>query len=142
MKIVGSDKPEFFECAAIMRKYLPHINFMPHCKIIYDDNRYYGLITYDSDTVMYDHIILDKTVCNPEFIFMVITTLFQFGVIINSFIEIDNTKAQRFVKGVGFINTGTIRQSPKPLAIWSMTLVEWENNRIRRHFLEKQTQKQ
>lgn len=142
MKIVGADKPEFFECAAIMRKYLPHINFMPHCKIIYDDNRYYGLITSDSDTVMYDHIILDKTVCNPEFIFMVITTLFQFGVIINSFIEIDNTKAQRFVKGVGFTNTGTIRQSPKPLTIWSMTLVEWENNRIRRHFLKKQTQKQ
>lgn len=142
MKIVGTENPAFFECAAIMRKYLPHIDFMPRCKIIYDDNRYYGLITSDGDTVMYDHIILDKTVCNPEFIFTVLTTLFSFGVIINSFIEIDNTKAQRFVKGVGFTNTGIIRQSPKPLAIWSMTLVEWENNRIRRHFLEKQSQKQ
>ena len=142
MIITGSDKPKFFECAAIMRKYLPHIEFMPDCLIIYDDSRYYGLITKNGRTVNYDHIILDKTVCNPEFISTVISTLFSFGDIVNSYIETDNAKAQRFVKGVGFINTGTIRQDPKDLAIWSMTAEEWKNNRILRHFLEKQTPKQ
>lgn len=142
MNIIGSDSPKFFECAAIMRKYLPHIEFMPHCKIIYDDNRYYGLITVSGDTVMYDHIIVDKFVANPEIIFTVLTTLFSMGSIVNTFIDIDNAQAQRFVKGVGFINTGYLRQTPKPLAIWSMTINEWQNNRIRRHFIEKQTPKQ
>ena len=140
MKIVGSDTPKFFECAAIMRKYLAHIDFMPHCKIIYDDNRYYGLVTVNGDTVMYDHIIVDKMVANPEIIFMVLTTLFSMGSIVNTFIEIDNVDAQRFVKGIGFTNTGNLRQQPKTLAIWSMTIDEWQNNRIRRHFIEKQTQ--
>lgn len=139
MNIIGSNKPKFFECAAIMRKYLPFIEFMSDCQIIYDDNRYYGLVTVNGDTVNYDHVILDKTVCNPEFIFTVIETLFRRGNVVNAFIEIDNTQAQRFVRGVGFINTGTLRQHPKPLAIWSMTADEWQNNRIRRHFLEKQT---
>ena len=91
---------------------------------------------------MYDHIIVDKFVANPEIIFTVLTTLFSMGGIVNTFIEIDNAQAQRFVKGVGFINTGYLRQTPKPLAIWSMTINEWQNNRIRRHFIEKQTLKQ
>lgn len=141
MQIVGSDSPLFYEAAAIMRKYLPHIEFLPHCKIVFDENRYYGLITSNGGTVLYDHVILDKFVCNPEIIFIIITTLFSYGNIVNTFIEIDNKAAQRFVKGVGFINTGTLRQNPKELAIWSMTLEEWKNNRIRRHFIEKQSQK-
>ena len=139
MIITGSDKPKFFECAAVMRKYLPHIEFMPDCMIINDSDRYYGLVTVHGRTVNYDHVILDKTVCNPEFIVTVISTLFSFGNIVNTYIETDNTKAQRFVEGVGFIKTGILRQDPKELAIWSMTLDEWENNRIRRHFIEKQT---
>ena len=141
MNIVGSDSPKFFECAAIMRKYLPYIDFMPHCKIIYADNRYYGLITVDGDTVMYDHIILDKMVANPEVIFTVLTTLFSMGNIVNTFIDTDNAQAQRFVSGIGFINTGILRQKPKALAIWSMTADEWQNNRILRHFI-KTTDKQ
>lgn len=141
MNIIGSDKPKFFECAAIMRKYLPFIEFRSDCQIIYDDNRYYGLITNNGGALVYDHVILDKTVCNPEFIFKVIETLFSRGYIVNSFIDTDNTPAQRFVKGVGFINTGTLRQLPKTLAIWSMTIDEWQNNRIRRHFI-KTTDKQ
>lgn len=138
MRIIDSSKPEFYICASIIRKYLPHVVIEPECKIIYDKNRYYGLVTVSGGTVMYDHIIQDKTVCNPEFIFTVITTLFSMGDIVNTFIEIDNAQAQRFVKGVGFINTGYLRQAPKPLAIWSMTVGEWQNNRIRRHFIEKQ----
>lgn len=141
MILVGTETPEFFQAASIMRKYLPHIEFRPDCKIIADRDRYYGLITVNGGTVNYDHVILDKFVCNPEFIFTVITTLFSMGVIVNTYIEEDNVPAQRFVKGVGFINTGTLRQLPKPLAIWSMTADEWENNRIRRHFIEKQTHK-
>ena len=137
--MISSDKPKFFECAAIMRSYLPHIEFLPGCKIICDDNRYYGLITVSDGTVMYDHVIIDKTVCNPEFIFIVLSTLFSMGHILNTFIEVDNDKSQRFVKGLGFINTGTLRQDPKTLTIWSMTADEWKNNRIARHFIEKQT---
>lgn len=138
MRIIDSSKPEFYVCASVIRKYLEHVVIAPDCKIIYDENRYYGLITVSGGTVMYDHIILDKMVCNPEFIWVVLTTLFSMGGIINTFIDVDNTQAQRFVKGVGFINTGILRQFPKPLAIWSMTVGEWENNRIRRHFTQKQ----
>lgn len=138
MRIIDSSKPEFYVCASVIRKYLAHVVIAPECKIIYDENRYYGLITVSGGTVIYDHIILDKMVCNPEFIWTVITTLFSMGGIINTFIDVDNTQAQRFVKGVGFTNTGTLRQFPKPLAIWSMTVGEWENNRIRRHFTQKQ----
>lgn len=136
MQIVGSDSPLFFQAAGVMREYLPHIEFMPSCKIVFDDNRYYGLITVNGETVMYDHVILDKFVCTPEIIFMIITTLFSFGKIVNTFIETDNQAAQRFVQGVGFLKTGTLRQEPKTLAIWSMTLDEWQNNKIRKHFIQ------
>ncbi|MBQ1996897.1 MAG: GNAT family N-acetyltransferase [Alphaproteobacteria bacterium] len=138
MILVGSDAPAFFQAASIMRKYLPHIVFDPQCQIIYEDDRYYGLITVHGDTINYDHVILDKFVCNPEIIFIVMSTLFSMGSIVNTYIEEDNAQAQRFVKGVGFINTGTLRQTPKSLAIWSMTKDEWKNNRIKLHF-EKQT---
>lgn len=140
MILVGSDSPLFFTGAAVMRKYLPHIEFMPHCKMIIDENRYYGLITKDGQTVMYDHVILDKMVCNPEFIFTVITALFSFGNVVNTFIDIDNKPAWKFVQGIGFTNTGILRQEPKPLSIWSMTIDEWQENKIRKHFIQ-QTQK-
>ena len=137
MQIVGSDSPLFFKAAAVMREYLPGIDFMPRCKIMFDEGRYYGLITPYGDTVNYDHVILDRFVCNPEIIFLVISTLFTFGDIVNTFIDEDNAQAQRFVRGVGFTNTGTLRQKPKPLAIWSMTIDEWLENKIRKHFTEK-----
>ena len=134
MQIVGSDNPLFFEAAAIMRKYLPHIEFLPHCKIMFDKGRYYGLITANGNTVMYDHVILDRMVCNPEIIYIVLSTLFSFGRIVNTFIDSDNVDAQRFVSGIGFTNTGLLRQEPKPLKIWSMTIDEWQNNNIKKHF--------
>lgn len=141
MIIIGSDSPKFFEAAAIMRKYLPHIEFLPQCQIIVDDGRYYGLITKNGDTVNYDHVILDKMVCNPEIIFIVMTTLFSFGRIVNTFIDIDNKPAWKFVQGIGFINTGILRQTPKPLSIWSMTVEEWQENKIRKHFIKQTKQK-
>jgi hypothetical protein len=140
MQIVGTDNPLFFKAAAVMREYLPHIEFLPHCKIVFDDGRYYGLITPNGNTVNYDHVILDKMVCNPEIIFIIITTIFKFGSIVNTFIDKDNVNAQRFVRGIGFTNTGYLRQEPQPLAIWSMTIDEWQENKIRKHFIE-QTQK-
>ena len=138
MKIIGSDKPEFFTHAAVIRKYLPRVDILSGCKIICIENRYYGLITVQSGAVIYDHIILDKMACNPEIIFIVMSTLFSFGDIVNVFIELDNDKSWRFVQGIGFTNTGILRQTPKSLAIWSMTVGEWKNNRIMRHFTEKQ----
>lgn len=136
MQIVGSESPLFFKAAAVMREYLPHIEFMPSCKIVFDEGRYYGLITKNGDTVMYDHVILDKMVCNPEIIFMIIETIFSFGSIANVFIDEDNGPAQYFVRGVGFMQTGTLRQKPKSLSIFSMTADEWQNNRIRKHFMQ------
>ena len=141
MQIVGSESPLFFTAAAVMRKHLPHIEFLPECKIVFDEGRYYGLITPNGRTVNYDHVILDKWVANPEIIFLIITTLFSFGDIVNTFIEVDNKIAQRFVCGVGFINTGTLRQEPKPLAIWSMTASEWQENNIRKHYIKQTQQK-
>ena len=140
MQIIGSDSPLFFKAAAVMRKYLPHIYFMPSCRIIYDENRYYGLITVNGSTVNYDHVILDRTVCNPEMIFIVMTTLFSFGNIVNTFIDPNNKPAWKFVQGIGFVNTGILRQEPQSLAIWSMTVTEWAANTLRQHFI-KQTQK-
>lgn len=141
MQIVGSESPLFFTAAAVMRKYLPHIEFLPECKIIFDEGRYYGLITTNGRTVNYDHVILDKFVANPEIVFIIISTLFRFGDIVNTFIDVDNKVAQRFVRGVGFINTGTLRQDPKPLAIWSMTVEEWQENNIRKHYIENNPNK-
>lgn len=140
MQIIGSESPLFFTAAAVMREYLPHIDFRADCKIIFEENRYYGLITKNGESVLYDHVILDRMVCNPEIIFIVITTLFSFGSIVNTFIDVNNAQAQRFVQGVGFKHTGVLRGQPMDLAIWSMTAAEWATNKIRLHFI-KQTQK-
>lgn len=137
MQIVGSDSPLFYTAASVMRKYLPNIEFMPSCKIMFDDGRYYGLITKNGDNVMYDHVILDRFVCNPEIIFIVITTLFNYGSVVNTFIDVDNKQAQRFVQGVGFKHTGILRGQPKDLAIWSMTAAEWATNKIRLHYIKQ-----
>lgn len=137
MQIVGSDSPSFYQAAAVMRKYLPYIEFRSDCKIIYVIDRYYGLITKNGQNVIYDHVILDKMVCNPEIIFIVMSTLFQFGTVVNTFIDVDNKVSQRFVQGVGFKHTGILRGQPKDLAIWSMTAAEWATNKIRLHYIKQ-----
>lgn len=133
MRIIGSDKPDFYRAAAVIREYLPDVLIMPECKIIVDDNRYYGLVTPNGGTVIYDHVIRDRTVCNPEFIFTVISSLFTFAPIINAFVEQDNVASKRVLEGVGFIKTGILRQE-QSVDIYSMTAQEWQNNRIMRHF--------
>ena len=139
MRIIGSDKADFYRAAAVIREHLPDVEIAPHCKILVDDNRYYGLITPTGKTVIYDHVIIDRTMCNPEFIYTALTTIFTFAPIINAFVEQTNVASKRFLDGIGFIKTGILRQG-EDLDIYSMTVQEWENNRIRRHFLEKQTQ--
>jgi hypothetical protein len=137
MQIVGSDSPLFYKAAVVMREYLPDIEFMPSCKIMFDDGRYYGLITKNGNNVMYDHVVIDKFVCNPEIIFIVMTTLFSFGSVVNTFIDVNNKQSERFVQGVGFKHTGILRGQPKDLAIWSMTAAEWATNKIRLHYIKQ-----
>lgn len=141
LRLLDSSKPAFYRAAGVIREYLPDVIIAPTCKIIESPGRYYGLITPDGCTVIYDHVIIDKFVCNPEFIFKVLTTVFQFGDIMNTFVERDNTASRRFLDGLGFVHTGFLRQDTI-LEIYSMTAQEWENNRVRRHFIEKQTQKE
>ncbi len=138
MRIVGSDKPEFFIAAAKIREYLPHVIMGPDCKIIYDSDRYYGIITPDGGNIIYDHVVLDPMFVNPQNVFMVLTTIFSFGTILNTFVEKGNGRAMRLLSGLGFINTGTLRQVDGDLEIYSMRADEWINNRIRQHFMEKQ----
>ena len=135
MKVIESDTPEFYSAATIIKQKLSHVEITPHHKIICDDGRYYGLLYVIDDVATYDHVIIDKTCCNPEFIFMVLTYIFSVASICNCFIALDNGPSIYFTSHLGFVNTGVLRQSPKPLAIYSMTRAEWINNRIRQHFV-------
>ena len=137
MKIIESDKPEFYSAAAIIKENLPHAEITPNHKIICDDGRYYGLLYVIDGVATYDHVIIDKMCCNPEFIFMVLTYIFSVANICNCFIAQDNGASMRFTSHLGFIHTGVLRQFPKPLVIYSMTVNEWMNNRIRQHVIKR-----
>ena len=137
MKIIESDKPEFYSAAAIIKENLPHAEITPGHKIICDDGRYYGLLYVIDGVATYDHVIIDKMCCNPEFIFMVLTYIFSVANICNCFIAQDNGPSIYFTSHLGFIHTGVLRQFPKPLAIYSMTVNEWMNNRIRQHVIKR-----
>jgi hypothetical protein len=65
------------------------------------------------------------------------TTLFSFGSVVNTFIDVNNKQSERFVQGVGFKHTGILRGQPKDLAIWSMTAAEWATNKIRLHYIKQ-----
>lgn len=142
MHIVGSNEPAFYIAAAEIKKHLPHVEVAPSCHIIYAPGRYYGIITPDAGNVIYDHVVLDPWFVVPENVFMVLTTVFTFGDIINAFVENNNGRAMRLLSGLGFINTGTLRQVGGTLEIYSMRRDEWLNNRIRLHFCKTQSQKQ
>ena len=143
MQIIGSDKPAFYNAAAVVRRYLPLVQIADDCQIIYEKNRYYGIVNIDGENINYDHVCLDPWYMTPQHIFMVLTTLFSMGTVINAFVDPDNVRSKRFLNGVGFINTGILRQADGNWEIYSMTVQEWQNNRIRRHFLQqKQTQNQ
>lgn len=137
MKVIDSQSPEFYTAASVIKQHLPRVQITPQHKIIYDDGRYYGLLFVVDDVATYDHVILDRTVCNPEVIFMVLTYIFTNADICNVFIDSSNGASQRFASHLGFINTGYLRQFPETLAIYSMTSQEWVGNRIREHFIKR-----
>lgn len=136
MQIVGSDKPEFYLAGAKIREHLPHVNINQNNLIIYDENRYYGIITPDGDNVMYDHVVLDPFFVNPQNVFMVLTTVFKYGKVLNTFVAVKNARAIRLLQGLGFVTTGILRQSDGDYGIFSMTVDEWVNNRIRNHYIK------
>lgn len=145
MQIVGTDSPAFYRAAAVIREHLPLTAFEPGAKVIYDDNNYYAVINTDGDgNLTYDHVCLNPMWMSPTHIFMALTTVFSLGSIINAFVAPENTRSARFLNGVGFKKTGTLRQVCGDWDIYSMTADEWQNNRIRRHFIntQKQTQDQ
>lgn len=143
MHIVGSDAPEFYQCAAIIREHLPLVSFGDGARIIFDKNNYYAVINNDGNgNLIYDHVCLNPVWMVPTHIFMALTTAFTLGSVINAFVAPENTRSKKFLQGVGFINTGTLRQANGNWEIWSMTASEWQNNRIRRHFINMQKQTQ
>jgi len=145
MQIVGNDNPVFYTAAAVIREHLPLVVFGDGCKIMFDAGRYYAALNTDGNgNITYDHVCLDATWMTPTHVFMALTTAFSLGSVINAFVAPSNARSKRFLKGVGFVNTGTLRQANGNWEIYSMTLQEWENNRIRRHFInmQKQTQNQ
>ena len=145
MQIVGTDSPAFYRAASVIREYLPLVVFEANAKIIYDEDNYYAVINNDGcGNLTYDHVCLNPVWMTPTHIFMALTTAFSLGSIINAFVSPENTRSARFLKGVGFIKTGTLRQVCGDWDIYSMTADEWQNNRIRRHFIDiqKQTQDQ
>lgn len=143
MQIVSSDSAEFYRCAAVIREYLPLAAFGDGARIIFDKNNYYAVINNDGNgNLTYDHVCLNPVWMTPTHIFMALTTAFTLGNVINAFVAPSNTRSKKFLSGVGFINTGTLRQANGDWEIYSMTASEWENNRIRRHFINMQKQTQ
>jgi len=141
MQIVGSDSPSFYRAAAVIREHLPLVAFNDGCKIIFDENRYYSVINIDNiGNVVYDHVCLDPWYMTPSHIFMVLTTVFSMGAVINAFVDPANIRSKKFLIGVGFTKTGILRQVNGNWEIYSMTRAEWYGNRVRRHFIQKQTQ--
>ena len=141
MQIVGNDSPEFYKSAAIIRQYLPFAVFNNGSKVMFDKGRYYALLNIDdAGNLTYDHVCSDATWMTPMHVFMSLETAFGFGGVINAFVAPSNARSIRFLNGVGFIKTGTLRQMGGNWDIFSMTAQEWKNNRIRRHIIEKQTQ--
>ena len=57
--------------------------------------------------------------------------------ICNCFNAQHNVASMRLKSHLGFIHTGVLRQFPKSLAIYSMTVNEWMNNRIRQHVIKR-----
>lgn len=137
MKVIESSAPEFYTAAAIIKQYLPRVEITPRHQIICDEGRYYGLLYVVDNVATYDHVVVDKMCCNPEFIFIVLTYIFSVADICNVFIKKTNGPSIYFASGLGFINTGELRQTPETLMIYSMTRAEWMNNRIRRHFIKR-----
>lgn len=134
-----SDRVEFYEKAAIIQKHLPEVIITNEHKIICDDGRYYGMLAVNDEVGIYDHVILDSTVSNPEFIFKVFSYIFSQCVICNSFIDTKNMRARRYVQGLGFDFMGYLPYKDKICAIYSMSIQKWLDNPLRNHYLKRES---
>lgn len=130
---------EFYENAAIIKKHLPAVVITNEHKIIYDEGRYYGLLLVDNGVGIYDHVILDKTMNNPEFITNVLNFVFSNCVVCNCFIDVKNKASCRYTQGVGFDFMGYLPYADKTCAIYSMSIQKWLDNPIRKHYLERES---
>ena len=116
----------FDENGKIIKENLPSLQITPYKQILTDHKRYWGLLEVrDDGTAIFDHIIKDRTCCNPEFISQVLNYIFHKASICNVFIKIDNKQSMRFTEGLGFLFTGILRQNPYYLSIYSMTADEF-----------------
>lgn len=130
---------EFYENAAIIKKHLPAVVITNEHKIIYDEGRYYGLLLVDNGVGIYDHVIIDKTMNNPEFITNVLNFVFSNCVVCNCFIDVKNTASCRYTQGIGFDFMGYLPYVDKTCAIYSMSIQKWLDNPIRKHYLERES---
>lgn len=130
---------EFYENAAIIKKHLPAVVITNEHKIIYDEGRYYGLLLVDNGVGIYDHVIIDKTMNNPEFITNVLNFVFSNCVVCNCFIDVKNKASCRYTQGVGFEFMGYLPYADKTCAIYSMSIQKWLDNPIRKHYLERES---
>ena len=133
---VITDKVEFYEKAAIIKKHLPDVIITNEHTILCDDGRYYGLLAVNDEVGIYDHVILDSTVSNPQFIFTVFNYIFSRCVICNCFINTENKRARRYTTGLGFDFMGYLPYKDKTCCIFSMSIQKWLDNSIRNHYLK------
>lgn len=136
---VITNKVEFYEKAAIIKKHLPDVVITNEHTIICDDGRYYGLLLVDNGVGIYDHVIIDKTMNNPEFITNVLNFVFSNCVVCNCFIDVKNKASCRYTQGVGFDFMGYLPYADKTCAIYSMSIQKWLDNPIRKHYLERES---
>lgn len=133
---VIEDKVEFYEKASIIKKHLPAVVITNEHTILCDDDRYYGLLAVDDEVGIYDHVILDSTVSNPEFIFKVFSYIFSRCVRCNCFIDAKNMRARRYTQGLGFDFMGYLPYKDKVCCIYSMSIQNWLDNKIRLHYIK------
>lgn len=133
---VITDRVEFYERAAIIKKHLPDVIITNEHTILCDDGRYYGLLAVNDEVGVYDHVIIDKTMNNPEFITKVLEYVFSQCVVCNCFIDTKNLASRRYVQGIGFDFMGYLPYKDRVCCIYSMSIQKWLDNRIRNHYLK------
>lgn len=98
--------------------------------------KYIASITYKNyPYLVIDHTILDKSVVTRSFITTILDYCFTKRPIIRSFVKGNNTKSNKFMQHLGFIQEGKYRQyfqDGDDFNIYSMTREEWNNNPFRR----------
>lgn len=111
--------------AQIIKQNLPQVICAPSKLILTDHKRYWGLLEIQGENAIFDHVVKERTCCNPEFIAQVLNYIFQKSSICNVFIKVDNIPSIKFTEGLGFVFTGILRQKPDYLYVYSMTAEEF-----------------